>query len=216
MITVVASSLSSSIALMVIPASLTTKRDFSFTSIRIGLSFTAPLVAPLLIAPRFILSTIGPQYIPAELVLLILSIGILPFSITYNAISSLNNRGEQRKIIYIGLAEVLTFFVIFFSFVPYYGMTGAAFSILMAFLIPCILSMTWLGKKFLRYVGTSTLAIAVGYFAGYLLGIIIDTQQELLQIITSMATTSIVIVMLKNTSPTEIRELVKTAIGEKK
>jgi O-antigen/teichoic acid export membrane protein len=212
MITIVASSLSSSIALMVIPTSSAPRKDFSVASVRIGVSFTAPLVTPLLIAPKLILSMIGQYYTSAETALLILSFGIIPFSITYNAISSLNNSGEQKKILFVGSVEVLTFLGTFFLLVPNYGTIGAAISILVAFIVSCVPSIIWLGRKLIKYIINSVISIAAGYSISYVLGIIIGTQQHYIQLIVSIVATLIMIIILKNTSITELRELVKMGI----
>jgi len=91
MISLVAGSLASSIALMIIPASSRMATDFSSAGVRIALSLTAPIISALVVAPKFILSIIGAQYVTGDTVLLILAIGILPFSITFNAISGFNN-----------------------------------------------------------------------------------------------------------------------------
>jgi O-antigen/teichoic acid export membrane protein len=211
MITLVAGSLASSIALMVIPASYTTNIDFSIIGARIGLSLTAPLIAALIVAPKFILSLIGPQYMQAETVLLILSFGILPFSATYNAISGLNNRGEQRKIVLIGVMESCTFLITLLLLVPHYGIIGAAYSILISFLVSCVPSMIWLGKKIIKYTATTALAIAIGYFTSYLVSLIIGPHYPIL-IAASVVATLAAVFMLKNTSTNEIRELVRSAI----
>src|ERR687883_587783 len=84
MISIVIGSLTSSIAYMIIPTSSVSNTDFSSSGTRIGLVFTAPLIAALIASPRTILSMIGPQYVPAEIILLVLSFGILPSAITIN------------------------------------------------------------------------------------------------------------------------------------
>ena len=89
-------------AYMVIPASSRSNNDLTTDSMRISLSLTAPLIAALIVAPKSILSVIGPDYTSAETILLLLSIGILPSSIAINAISKSNCLGKSRELITIG------------------------------------------------------------------------------------------------------------------
>lgn len=120
-------------AYMVIPASSRSNNDLTTDSMRISLSLTAPLIAALIVAPKSILSVIGPDYTSAETILLLLSIGILPSSIAINAISKSNYLGKSRELITIGSIQVLAFLVPFLFLVPLYGTLGAAVSMLIAF-----------------------------------------------------------------------------------
>ena len=81
MLSVVGASLASSMSFTVIPASTESKVDLSSGSLRLGLSLTAPIVAALIVAPRDILSIIGPEYASADTILLVLSMGILPTAV---------------------------------------------------------------------------------------------------------------------------------------
>src|ERR687896_643533 len=100
MLSVVGASLAFSMSFTVIPASTESKVDLSSSSLRLGLSLTAPVVAALIVAPRDILSVIGPEYASADTILLVLSLGILPSAVAMNAISKFNNLGHERKIIF--------------------------------------------------------------------------------------------------------------------
>src|SRR5215213_5794126 len=121
MLSVVGASLAASMSFMVIPASTESKVDLSSGSLRLGLSLTAPVVAALIVAPKDILSIIGPEYASADTVLLVLSMGILQTAVAMNAISKFNNLGQERKIIVIGVIQTAAFLVSFLVLVPYYG-----------------------------------------------------------------------------------------------
>lgn len=206
MISIIAGSLASSFAIMVIPASSISKKDLSSVSTRIGLSLSAPIIAALVSSPKFILSLISMQYIVGDTVLLILSIGILPYSLTLNAIASLNNRGKQRKIVFIGFTEILVFLVGFFLLVPSYGTVGAALSMLIAFIISSIPSLIWSNRAIIRYIAVSAIAIAVGSMAASLLRILIGVDNPLAELFSSMTITTLLIIILKNTTPVEIKK----------
>jgi O-antigen/teichoic acid export membrane protein len=215
---VAAGGLASNMAFMVIPASTTSKTDLSAGSVRIGLSFTAPLIAPLIVAPRSILSMIGTQYISAEMVLLILSISIFPSSITMNAISKFNNLDKSRKLISIGSSEIVAFLIAFLLLVPYYGTLGAAFSTLVAFICSSVLSIVWLEWISMRYIAVSCISIIVGAMAGYIIlsfnniGVI---MHPFIVILASSTVALIVVIALKNTSFNEIGYLVKTIVNRR-
>jgi len=207
MISIIAGSLASSIALMVIPASSKMRTDLSSAGLRIALSLTAPIISALVVAPKFTLSLIGTQYVTGDIVLLILSIGILPFSVAFNAISSFNNNGENRKIIVIGLVEFLTFLAAFFYLVPNNGINGAGFSVLMAFIAASIPSIIWLGRKTSKYVANSMAAVIAGVMIAYMFGFLIALHPIVL-IIVSFTITSIVIIAIKNISLVELKQIV--------
>jgi O-antigen/teichoic acid export membrane protein len=106
-ISVVGAGLASSMSFTVIPASTESRMDLSSGSLRLGLSLTAPVVTALIVAPKDILSIIGPQYASAHTILLVLSIAILPLVVISNAIAKFNNLGKSRKIIAIGAIQTV-------------------------------------------------------------------------------------------------------------
>jgi O-antigen/teichoic acid export membrane protein len=207
MISVVTASLASSISSMVIPISSMSKVDLSSCSLRIGLSLISPLIAVLIVAPKYILSIMGAEYVSAEIILIILSIGILPSSIVMNAISKFNNLDKSRKLISIGSVQILTFLIVFFFSVPYYGTVGAALSILIAFAASSIPSIIWSDSMSMKYVATSGVAILAGVASGYTV-ISVVSIHPLVAALTSFGITLISVIVLKNTSITEIGELV--------
>ena len=180
---VAAGGLASSMAYMVIPASAASKTDLSSSSARIGVSLTAPLVAALITSPKFILSIIGPQYVSAQTILLILSIAILPTAITMNAISKFNNLNDSRKLIAIGSTEILTFLISFFILIEPYGTLGAAFSTLIAFVSSSILSIIWSERTLIKYFAVSGIAILSGVSCGYVVGSILGINPFLVMLV---------------------------------
>lgn len=211
MITIVAGSLIGSIAYMIIPASSESNTDLSSYSARIGLSLTAPLIALLISGPKSVLAAIGQQYAPAEVLLFILAIGILPSAIVMIAISRFNNLNQSRKLISIGSIQILSFIVSFFILTPHYGTLGAAFSMLIAFVLSSIPSIIWSGRQFAKIIANSSIAILAGVISGYLVSLII-TAPSVAVISTSISVTVIVLFAIKNTSTREISQLVKSAI----
>jgi O-antigen/teichoic acid export membrane protein len=207
MISVVIGSLASSISSMVIPISSASKVDLSSSSLRIGLTLTAPLIAVLIVVPKYILSIMGAEYVSAETILLILSIGILPSAIVTNAISKFNNLGNSKKLISIGSIQILTFLIAFFFSVPHYGILGAALSTLIAFAASSIPSIIWSDRVSMKYVATSGVAILAGVAAGYTVISVVGIH-PLVAALTSFGITLMIVIALKNTSVTEIGEIV--------
>jgi O-antigen/teichoic acid export membrane protein len=208
MISIVGAGLAASMSFTVIPASAESKADLSSGSLRLGLSFTAPLIAALVVAPRDILSIIGMEYATADTVLLVLSIAILPTAIMMNAVSKFNNSGEQRKIIAIGLIQIAVFLISFVVLVPYYGSLGAAYAILITYVASAAYALCWFKWAERRYIANSIIAIVLGCAAGYAINLMVDNS--LATVATSVLITSLILLALKNTSISEMRQLIKT------
>jgi O-antigen/teichoic acid export membrane protein len=196
------------IAYMVLPASAVSRADLSSTGTRISVTLIAPIVAALITSPRFILSMIGTQYTSAETILMILSIAILPASITMNAISKFNNLNKPKKLMLVGFTEILTFLIAFFFLVPYYGILGAAFSTLIAFVSSSILSLIWSERTPLRYIVAAGVSIFAGSVSAYIFGSNFGIH-PLETMMISIVVTAAGVIALKNTSPKEIRQLVR-------
>ena len=207
-ISVVGAGLASSMSFTVIPASTELKADLSSGSLRIGLSFTVPVIAALVVAPRDILGIIGMEYAAAHTILLVLSVSILPVAIMMNAISKFNNSGEQRKIIAIGLIQIAGFLMSFVVLVPYYGSLGAAYSILIAYSASSAYALCWFQWTERRYIVNSIIAVVLGCAAGYAINLML--HHSLATVATSVIITSVILLALKNTSISEMRQLIKT------
>jgi O-antigen/teichoic acid export membrane protein len=208
MLSVVGASLASSMSFMVIPASTESKVDLSSGSLRLGLSLTAPIVAALIVAPKDVLSIIGPAYTSADTVLLVLSIGILQAAIAMNAISKFNNLGHVGKIIAIGVIQTAAFLMSFLILVPYYGSLGAAFSILIAYTASAIFALCVFEKLERRYVANSVIAVIIGCVTGQAIDFMLNSTVA--TIFSSILATSIVLLALKNTSVSELRQLIRS------
>jgi O-antigen/teichoic acid export membrane protein len=206
MLSLVAGGLAANIAFMVIPASIASKTDMSSDSIRIGLSLTAPLIVILMVAPNSILSLIGPEYVVAGNVLVVLAAAIFPYTIVVNAISKFNNLGKPRQIIVIGSIHVIVFLATFILLVPSYGTLGAAFSILIASIASAVASIIWSDRRPVqRYIFTSLVSIVSGLAAGYAVRLVLGSSvHPFIAVLFSVAVVVIVIFGLKNTSPKEL------------
>jgi O-antigen/teichoic acid export membrane protein len=210
MITVVAGSFASSMAYMVIPSSATLFKDLSTSGLRISLSLTAPIVVALLVAPKSILSLIGPDYESAETSLFILAMAIIPSSITINMISKLNNLNSNKFLILSGLLQIVIFLVCFFALVPIYGSVGAAISILVAYLSSALLLVVVTEHKSFRYIIYASLSVLAGFIVGYMAGMIMGHEQQFLIMILSVAMSILVIFASKNMTIKETNFLLKS------
>ena len=208
MITIVAGGLASSMAFMAIPASSVLKKDLSASSLRIGISLTAPLISALIVAPQFILSIIGAEYVSGYTTLIVLSIAILPYSVVLNAISKFNNSTSSRKVILVGSIEVVVFSIAFVTLVPKGGIFGASLAMLAAFSIATIPSLIWLGKNSARYVIATAISIICGVGAGYLISAVLNIH-PVVSIIVSLVACTAAISLLKNISLREIIGIIK-------
>jgi len=214
MISIIAGGLVSSTAYMVIPASSKSQTDLTTGSIRIGLSLTAPIVSLLLAAPAFVLSLIGPGYESGQTVLLILAIGIIPFAIATNSISRFNYLGMSKKLLFIGSMQMIVFLLGFIFLVPQFKGAGAALSILLSYSISCIPSLLWSEKVLLRYLANAVFAVACGWGTATILRLLLPEgiANQIIVLVTSIIVTLIIIFVLKNTSVTEVRTLIKTVV----
>ncbi len=208
MISVVGAGIASSMAFTVIPASTESKADLSSSSLRFGLSLTAPLVAALIVAPKDILSIIGSEYASADTILLVLSVAILPTAIISNAIAKFNNLGHARKIIAIGIIQIAGFLTSFFILVPHYGSLGAAYSILISYTTSAALAVFLFERVQRKYIANSVAAVIIGWISGYIINFMLDNS--IAAIVLSVMSTSVVLLALKNTSVSELRAVIRS------
>jgi O-antigen/teichoic acid export membrane protein len=202
-----------SMAQMAIPHSSIAKRDLSFLSIRVGLSITAPLIGALIVSPGYILSFLGTQYISGDRTLIVLAVSIFPFSVMINGISKFNYSGQLRKLLLIGFIQVFCFILSFLLLIPQYGILGAAFSVLVAYTASSIPVIIWSEPALRMYIAKSGIAILLGSVLGSLLGsFVYGAGSEIIAIFSSISTILIMNIILKNTSPAEIKQLVKVLI----
>ena len=207
MVSIVVGSFASSLAFMSIPASSALNKDLSFGSLRIGLAFTAPIIAGLIAAPAFVLSIVGPEYVQAAELLVILAAGVLPSVILSNAMSKFNNQNRPRQLLAIGSLRVGAFIAAFFVLVPQFGTLGAAYAILISFTSSAILSIAWSEKESLRFVGISILSIIAGVLAGKLM-VILTQAHPAAAIGASIGISLLVMFAFKCTSTKEIGAII--------
>jgi O-antigen/teichoic acid export membrane protein len=212
MISIVAGSVISSTSYMVIPSSSMAKRDMSAGSMRIGISLTAPIIAVLLVSPKSVLSFIGTQYVSGEMLLLVLTVGILPFAIVTNTISRLNYLGKPRKLLFMGLLQMGTFLLAFMILVPQFKVTGAALSILLSYSVSCIPALVWSEKILIRYVVNTVIAIAGGWGISNMFRLLLPdgTINDFTTALVSIVVTLTILFALKNTSFSEVRTILNT------
>jgi O-antigen/teichoic acid export membrane protein len=216
MISIVVGSFASSMAFMVIPAFSESKKDLSSDSLRISLSIITPVITVMLVAPDLVLSLINSKYEVGAPLLLVLAIGTLPFSITVNAISRLNNLMKPRKLLCLGVLQLSSFFLFFFLLAPSLGTLGAAFAILLSFSASASVSMAWSGKQSLKYIAFCFLSVFIGTilsYVVYLVGTMASlSQPQVLAVLTSVIVSTAVLLGSKNLSVKEIRDLAKAAV----
>jgi O-antigen/teichoic acid export membrane protein len=179
-------------------------------------------------SPKTILYIIGKQYLQGESILLVLSFGILPFSIVENAISKFNYLGQLRKLLSIGFTQLLVFIITFLLLVPYYGSLGAAFSVVISFIASAALSIYWLERQLIKYIANSCIAIAAGWSSAAIFTSFFSSSSsssssntgsssiiiyQLVAVLISITVALTITIGLKNTSIAEIKRLVRTTIS---
>ncbi|HZE77118.1 MAG TPA: hypothetical protein VE089_01065 [Nitrososphaeraceae archaeon] len=213
MISFIVGSFASNMALMVIPASIMGKRDLSTASIRIGLFITTPIIVTLILEPKLVLSVIGPQYMAADLTLIVLSAAIFPNIIVANAISSLNNKSESKRILVIGSMQLFAFLITFLFFVPLYGIFGAGLSILVSSVISFSPAIIWCERNIVHLIFRSFLSLVSGLVAGFVfLQLPVVPIGPIIVILLSVSITLAVGFGLKITSVREIFTVMRKAV----
>jgi O-antigen/teichoic acid export membrane protein len=214
MISVVAAGLISSTAYMVIPSSSVAQDDLTTGSIRIGMSFTAPVISVLLSSPKLVLSVIGPEYVYGHVMLLILAAGILSFARATNTISRFNFLGMTRKLLVIGSLQVIGFIVGFILLVHTFEGVGAAIAIFVSYSISCIPALIWSDKILLRYLANTVIAVIAGTGVSIIAGILLPEGliTHFISVTTSVIVTLIIILTLKNISASEVKKILKAVV----
>jgi O-antigen/teichoic acid export membrane protein len=190
---------------MAIPASSATNKDLSSNSLRIGLAFTAPVIAALIVAPSAFLSIIGKEYAAAGSSLTILAFSVIPGIVVSNMISKLNNSGEFRKILLLGIIRIAAFVVPFFMLVPELGTTGASIAILIGIGASAAISLIWT-RNFSKFVIFALASVASGILAGMIVDLILDSQ--ILIVLAAVGTSSSIVLITKCTTVKELKSIV--------
>jgi O-antigen/teichoic acid export membrane protein len=212
MITIVGGGLLTSMAYMVLPASSMSGSDLSVDSIRMGLSLTAPLVSALLVAPYFILSLLGTDYSSAGQELSILAVGIIPFAVVMISVSRFNYLNKPRRIILLGVTQIIVFLTTFSLLVPSYGILGSSYSIVVTFISAFVVALFWLERNVIRYISKSIISVLSGSIVGYSTIVFYSNDGTIIYIVSilvSMIVTFGATLILRNTSVIEIKNLLK-------
>jgi uncharacterized membrane protein YfcA len=92
--------------------------------------------------------------------------------------------------------------------VPYHGSLGAAYSILIAYSASAAFSVYYFERLQRRYIAASVVAVIIGWTTGYAISLMLD--YSLATIISSVVAASAVVLALRNTSTSEIGQLIKS------
>ena len=189
MISLAAGALGRSAAVMSIPASVSAGSDISNASLRFGLGLSAPIAATLASIPAFILSLIGEAYILGSGALTALSLSIIPYIIIINEVARLNYLRDLRRLIILGLSQLISLLATFPVFTGLFGILGAGLSVLVSSCVGAALSSMWRG------IARPVIGPGVGTAAGWLAGSSIASINPLAAAAAAF-TTSITIVFL--------------------
>jgi O-antigen/teichoic acid export membrane protein len=197
------------VALMVIPASTQTLKDYSSLGLRIGLSFTVPIIVLLINGPELVLGLIGHNYTIANFELIVLSLSIFPSSITITAISAFNTKSQFKKLLIIGIVEILSFALSFSILVPSFDILGASYATLIAFSASSILSILWMDRSLFKYIVNSAMALVIGVLLGYFCNYFIFKSgiSELFSLFISVIISMFVIFYLNKIHINEIKQI---------
>lgn len=209
-ISIAVGSFISSMAYMVIPTSVESKKNFSLVGLKYSIGLTAPLIAILIASPDLILSIIGDQYVSQASSLMILAIGILPFSVITTSISNFNYLKQSRRIIIVGTVQLSAFAISFFILVPMYGTIGNAISITIGFLTSAAVCLYWTERIGIKYVLTSILAVVIGCMFGRFA--LVFAENVVLSTFICFLVTTIMIVLLKNITVKDLKGIITSTI----
>ena len=209
MISIMSSGFATTIAYMAIPSSAILNTDLSTYGLKIGLSFTVPVIIILIVEPESILSILGTEYMSGGVALQILAIGILPYIVLMNSVSKFNNTNELKKLVIIGAIQIITFLVTFSFLVTSYGTIGASFSILISFIFTCIPCIIWLDRSSIKYIVNTGASIFLGWIIGYSLSSLAQLH-PILTILSATGASVILLILLKNISYTDIKQITKS------
>jgi hypothetical protein len=119
--------------------------------------------------------------------------------------------GDRRKIITIGVIQTVGFLASFLILVPYYGGLGAAYAILIAYTASAVYALSLFGRAEKRYVANSAIAVIIGCVSGYATNFMLDhSLPTIVSSVIAVVAASVVLLALKNTSVSELKQLIKS------
>lgn len=205
MLIMIVSSFSQSLATMAIPTSQISRTELSGKSTRTGLSLTAPVLAVMLTSPYYLLSLINESYAVAEKPLIILALAVIPYILTLNAVTKLNNLNDMRRLTVLGFLQLSIYFTSLIILTTYYGIIGTSVAILVTYIATAVPSLKWLGREAMKYTLITFGSIILGWSLGLASSMLVDL--EVVQLAIAAVSSFAVIIITKNITPTEILSL---------
>jgi O-antigen/teichoic acid export membrane protein len=98
--------------------------------IRVSLAISTPIIVLGCLYPRIVLGMLGPEYLVADLILIVLLMNIIPDTIAFGVSNLAYAYGNYRQVLSIGLARSLPRMILYLFLTPLYGGLGAAESFL--------------------------------------------------------------------------------------
>jgi O-antigen/teichoic acid export membrane protein len=213
MITIAVAGFATSMAFMSIPAASTSKADLTSGSLRLGLTYTAPLVALLLVAPGSVLSIIGPEYIPGSNILFVLAAGILPSVVVSNIVSKLNTARMHKKLVFVGSFQLSIFLGLFLYLVPTHGSLGASYAITISSFAASGLAFMWLERASRIHTLVTAVSISIASIMCIFISSILDLP-PIAMIAAAVAISLSILFKLRNTSVKETKHLIQSLRGK--
>jgi len=113
---------------------------FLWRVIKIGLVIVLPLSSSALFYSKDIMQIFGYNYAEGSLPLQLLLLSILPIGIAAGISILMYSYGNYREVLIIGLAASVPRILLYFIFIPWYSITGAALSFTIGSIIGLIVS----------------------------------------------------------------------------
>ena len=113
---------------------------FLWRVIKIGLIIVLPLSSSALFYSKDIMQIFGYNYAEGSMPLQLLLLSILPTAITAGISILMYSYGNYREVLIIGLATSVPRILLYFIFIPWYSITGAALSFTIGSIIGLIVS----------------------------------------------------------------------------
>jgi O-antigen/teichoic acid export membrane protein len=164
------------LALIAIPSSTKEKDDLSYSSMRIGMGLTAPLITILVVSPTLILGIYDISYAKFSQILIILAISLIPLILSANVTTMLNNKGLLKKLSLLGIVESSAFLISILVLTPIFGAVGGAWAFVIAFSSSGILSLVWTDKLVRKVFFIGLTAIGLGITAGIIVQRVFDND----------------------------------------
>ena len=128
------------IALPVLSSMHEGRKRFTWETIRLSSLVSLPLSTSLIFYSRDVLQLLGQNYVEGTWSLQILLMSIFPTVIMYGVDTLVYSYGNYRQSLAINLSMNVPRIILYFIFVPLYGVTGAAISYTLGSLIALIFS----------------------------------------------------------------------------